>query len=824
MTNSIQFHNEQIAIKAKQEQFRSEVYGSDYDGITNTVFSKSASLFAYLGDISNSILAVKEVKQKRRTLRTRHLDLFKSGHTGKSLGSDIVNFLTTADDEEQLQQRVNTFVHTTLSTMFNAAFAVTETTSIHSHLPDASLLVNVCLAIGTEIEILSRFEALKESNRKAFNKVFYSNLTDQVLPKDVHVSMSLKAMNTHQPSWVEWTTEQRVRIGRILVALVLNYFKDDSVEASCPFERKLEVVNDKRYIYLLPSSSLVETVDAQFNQINDCLMIKEPMVVEPLQWAEGVSGGYLTNGEIHREKIIRGHNMGTEKSTPSQISYDFINRLQSISYKVNPFVLMVANILDGQQIRVGKFFPHSAISEQKCKDGEKHWTVNPWTVRYARRTQGTLATARKFAEYSAFWMPWTFDFRGRVYPIPSFMSPQGTDFDKSCLMFSNGELLTEEGVRWLKIHIATCAAFDGIDKQSLEQRIAWTEANIDQILAVANDPIGSLDYWSTAEEPWMFLAACREYLDAVVNGQPSYLMVATDATCSGLQVLSGLSLDRKAATLVNVVPSTVRQDAYEVVASEAVRSLRADGRDDLADLITSKPSLPRKVSKKVVMTVPYNASVTTNYKQVGSALRDAQVEVTRDDANIIGKSLIQAMKVTVPGPVQLRDQFNSAVKRYFNTSGVSPVLTWTTPSGFEVVQESFKKRTIEVNATLDGRMRLDVCVGYERDENNNPVIKASGHVSKFMPNLIHSLDASLLHLTFHDADYDFSVIHDSILTGPNHMGEAVMGLKQTYAEMFKDGEYLKYLQNDVLDCSEALADVQDTFDSTEVLESEFFFS
>jgi DNA-directed RNA polymerase len=824
MTNTLvscQLSNEFDAIQRRSSRFKSEVFGDRYDGITNTSLSKSVGLFEHVDAIASAVLAVQTVKQGLRTKRTSLLDMFKTGHTKKSLGSAIVDFLTVADSEDELKVKINTFVHTTLSTMFDAAYAVSETGSIHQSLPDDSLLVNVCASIGNEIEILSRLQSLRINDRDAFNKVFYSDLTDQVLPKDVHVGMAVKQLKTVQPSWVEWSQEQRVRVGRILVALVLNFFKDSPEQL--PFELSIQRINSKTYVYLLPSERLNDKVESDFASIAQNLMVKEPMLSVPMPWSDGVHGGYLTNFCLHREDVVRGHQM-LEGSSPSRTAYDFINRLQSISYKVNPFVLMVANLLDGQQVRVGKFFPHNAISAQKCKDGEKNWSVNPWTVRYARRTEGTLATARKFADQPEFWIPWSFDFRGRVYPIPSFMSPQGTDFDKSCLMFSKGESLTKDGVRWLKIHIATCAAFDGIDKKSLAQRVAWTEDNITQILAVANDPIGSLDYWSTAEEPWMFLAACREYLDAVVNGQPSHLMVATDATCSGIQVLSGLSLDRKAATLVNVVPSTERQDAYEVVASEAVRSLRADGRDDLADLITASPSLPRKVSKKVVMTVPYNASVQTNYGQVLDALKQAKVKATRDDANAIGKSLVKAMAVTVPGPVGLRDRFNKAVKARFNTSGVSPVLSWVTPSGFQVVQESFKVKTIKLSAYLEGRQELDVAVGYETDELGNPVVNAGGHKTSFMPNLIHSLDASLLHLTFHNAAYDFSVIHDSILTGPNHMGEAVMGLKQTYADMFKNGEYLKYLQTDVLECAEPLAEVQDTFDSSEVLDSEFFFS
>ena len=46
-------------------------------------------------------------------------------------------------------------------------------------------------------------------------------------------------------------------------------------------------------------------------------------------------------------------------------------------------------------------------------------------------------------------------------------------------------------------------------------------------------------------------------------------MVATDATCSGIQVLAGLARDASAGALTNVLPSDEPQDAYKVIAESA---------------------------------------------------------------------------------------------------------------------------------------------------------------------------------------------------------------------------------------------------------------
>ena len=44
------------------------------------------------------------------------------------------------------------------------------------------------------------------------------------------------------------------------------------------------------------------------------------------------------------------------------------------------------------------------------------------------------------------------------------------------------------------------------------------------------------------------------------------LPIATDATCSGLQILAGLARDKSTAEMVNVLPSSEPQDAYKAVA------------------------------------------------------------------------------------------------------------------------------------------------------------------------------------------------------------------------------------------------------------------
>ena len=71
------------------------------------------------------------------------------------------------------------------------------------------------------------------------------------------------------------------------------------------------------------------------------------------------------------------------------------------------------------------------------------------------------------------------------------------------------------------------------------------------------------------------------------DSQFTGLMVATDATCSGLQILAGLAKDKN-CSFVNVTPSDKPQDAYAVIAKAALPNVPE----------SIKPHMDRKVCKR----------------------------------------------------------------------------------------------------------------------------------------------------------------------------------------------------------------------------------
>ena len=172
----------------------------------------------------------------------------------------------------------------------------------------------------------------------------------------------------------------------------------------------------------------------------------------------------------------------------------------------------------------------------------------------------------------------------------------------------------------------------------MEERLEWTRANVSLVSAVANNPVAFIAEWEAAEEPWQFLASCDEYYHCCIkrDRKTTSLPVATDATCSGLQILAGLARDKSTAKLVNVIPSDKPQDAYAKVAETAANL-------GIPDHI--HPVWDRKCVKRTVMTIPYNAKPFSNRSYIKEALAEKGIEVDKDDLTQIVNTVRQAMNL-----------------------------------------------------------------------------------------------------------------------------------------------------------------------------------
>ena len=139
------------------------------------------------------------------------------------------------------------------------------------------------------------------------------------------------------------------------------------------------------------------------------------------------------------------------------------------------------------------------------------------------------------------------------------------------------------------------------------------------------------------------------------------------------------------------------------------------------------------------------------------------------------------MDVVSPGPLKVMDWIAKSMSSAIKNG--NDVITWTAPSGFVVRQER--------NKYSSKRLRLAVLGAYETRLQGDVVgPDPNKHKSSGAPNLIHSLDASLLCLTFNKFDAPFSVIHDSILCRATDMGSLSNLIRESYCEVFSGESFL----------------------------------
>ena len=693
-----------------------------------------------------------------------------------------------------------------------AAIAVKVTfDKVFSYKDKSNQAVNVCDSIGLAVEHECQMRHY-EKHAPGLLKTLKDNYWHRSIGTEQKVVVIRTLMNRYDvKQWTTWGRSNRIKLGGWLLDCIM--------QSSGWFTKDMQQQGRKRVQYVIPTPEFLEIKDQVMRDAELFSPLAWPMLIEPNDWDHDRQGGYILN------EVMRGHDM-VRRGNPTSIQGDkpleFLNKIQKVAYRLNPFIVGVAEELDRLERAVGKFLPiihHElppkpvdiAENEESRKAYRRASTevhnLQAQEFRKSCRTRMTMEAVARFKDRDKFYIPWSFDYRGRAYPIPSFLTPQDTDFGKSLLMFAEGSYILPEKdscltKQWLAFQVATTY---GRDKDTIEDRWNWVENNTHIISMVACDPIRHIHEWENAAEPWQFLAACDEYYHCVLKCDRhfTHLPIATDATCSGLQILAGLARDKNTAKLVNVLPSDRPQDAYKVVAKQASPYCPK----------SIQPYMDRKTVKRVVMTVPYNAKPFSNRGYIRDALKEKGVEIDKDDLTKTVVAVRNAMDEVVPGPMAVMSWIESEVAKAIDRG--EKELSWTTPSGFVVTQRLMKKEIKTVKLQLLGRCEIEVAVG---DKDN---VDKQHHKNATAPNLIHSLDASLLHFSALRFDAPIALIHDSVLCRATDMSALSAIVRETYMHLFAEHDYLRDFADQIE--AETEPPIIGDLEPESVIESTYFF-
>ena len=677
---------------------------------------------------------------------------------------------------------------------------------VFSYKDGSDQVQSVCDAIGSAVEAecqMRYYERCAPGLLTTLKKNYWhrSSGTQQRLTS-IKTLMNRKDIQR----WQAWGRANRIKLGGWLL--------DCIIETSQWFTKDLRREGKRTVNYIIPTPEFISIKDKVMADAELFAPLAWPMLIEPNDWTNERAGGYILN------EVMRGHDL-VRRGNPTRIQgetpINFLNKIQKVAFTLNPFTVQVAEELERLGREVGKFLPvvqhelpPKPVDIAENREARKTYNRAATHVQDLQhqehkkscRTRMTMEAVNRFKDVARFYIPWSFDYRGRAYPIPAFLTPQDTDFGKSLLIFADGSYVTPEAEEWLAFQVATTF---GLDKAPMTERLEWARNNHELFTLIATDPIGNLHLWEEVEEPWQFLAAAEEYYHCVVvaDRQFTRLMVATDATCSGLQILAGLARDKSTARLVNVLPGDKPQDAYKVVAETATPYCPE----------SIQPYMDRKTVKRVVMTVPYNAKPFSNRGYIRDALAEKGVEISKEDLTATVKAVRNAMDVVVPGPIAVMKWIEEEVAEAIKAG--KEYLEWTTPSGFVVHQKLNKKLVVSIELQLLGRCKMSVAVD-DSDE-----VDLNHHKNATAPNLIHSLDASLLHLSVLNFDAPIALIHDSVLCRATDMSTLSSIVRQTYMHLFAEHDYLEDFASHI--GAKTKPPIVGDLEPESVIESTYFF-
>lgn len=577
---------------------------------------------------------------------------------------------------------------------------------------------------------------------------------------------------------------------------------------------------------VVPTAKTAEWIDARNAAAAVLCPVNLPMVVPPLPWGPSTRGGYRF-GLFRKYTFVRtaskAHRTFMEAQEMPAV-YAAVNALQNTAWKINPAVLSLLEAiqaLGGDMAGVPKLDriplptkPADIATNDEArlkyrKDARKVHEANLTRRLKAADYLRTMQAAAKVQDAKAIWFPYNVDFRGRVYPISSYLNPQGDDLSKGLLMFADGKPLGATGARYLALHGTTTLDKlpDGrkVSTLTLDERVEWVEKNTAAIVAVAKDPMGNR-WWTEAEEPLSFYAFCCEWAGYADQGE-SYvcaLPVCVDGTCNGLQHFGALFADEVGGAAVNLVPMARQNDVYRLVAESVLATLQERAAtDDLAALWLRTKLIDRKLCKRPTMTFGYGSKAYGFSKQIVEELKGRenfkreirplfdceQDGKTREGgllspaADYLAKLIYATLRDIVKKAVEGMEWMQRAARQVVKGG---KCVEWTVPvTGFRVKQHYMVMEKKQIRTALCGGISRAVV----RTETQEVAIHKQANA--VAPNVVHSLDAAALMLTVGAAlekgVTHFQMIHDSYGTHPADMGALAAALREQFIRLYSTG-------------------------------------
>jgi DNA-directed RNA polymerase len=701
-------------------------------------------------------------------------------------------------------------------------------------------LTTVLVSLGGLVHDELEYRKFKAENPKAFGWTMQNakKYSDGSIAKYVTLLAKRRAGIADDV----WTHEKRVNIGAKLFELAMG----SELFAK---ERKREGTREEA-VFLTFTPQIEAYLQRSHEQCALMAPLYLPMVVKPNPWTSPFTGGYYT----HRTTLVKTRSLPYLEelaNKPEQMAnvYKATNLLQDTAYKINPGVLRVLKEcwelgggLAGLPLRDGAELPNKPHDIDTNEVARKAWRKEAALVHEANSHAKSKRTAvaqklwiaEKFKGEEELYFPHALDWRGRVYPLPAFVNPQGDDSGRGLLMFAEGKPLGEDGVAWLMVHLANCFGFD---KASFDERMAWVDENHDRILDSAILPLEGQRFWIDADKPFQFLAACMEYAGYVMTGPDyvSHLPIHVDATCSGIQVFSALLLDPRGAAAVGLTPQERPSDIYTNVARESQMVVERDAAAGVqeAKWFLEEGGVKRAFTKRNTMTKPYSVTAFGMKAQLEKEFADRLPHRPNDEQRRMASYLAKVNDAAIGKVVVAAGGVMSWLQKVAKIAAEQDTpLHWTTPAGL-IVQQGYRVQLGKrVAVYFEGRQER-FTIAEDSDK-----LDRRRNANAVAPNFVHALDASILMASVLQCAEvgitNFAAIHDSYATHACDMPELNAALRDAFIDIFKADRLAIFREDIIMHAPEESraslreklpqAPARGTFDIELVRESLYFFA
>lgn len=283
----------------------------------------------------------------------------------------------------------------------------------------------------------------------------------------------------------------------------------------------------------------------------------------------------------------------------------------------------------------------------------------------------------------------------------------------------------------------------GHDKLTFEERMAWTEANLNELETLAED----------AETKPLYLKAVQAIRKAQA-GLPTGHLVGVDGTCSGIQMMSVLTGCEAGARATGLVDPNVRADAYTACT------------DAMNVILGGNINVSRKDAKQALMTSFYGSKAEPK-----NLFGDETPELA---------AFYEAAQVIAPGAWELLQDLLASWQPYALQHA------WVMPDGFDARIKVMKK--VEARIEVD---ELDhATFSYEFYENQGSKSGLSNAA-----NVTHSVDAYVLRSMHRRCNYDRDMVSKASLLIQLEMLDRLLNQKTQDRSSVQQGKVDYYIQH-----------------------------